>query len=385
MCILEENRSQRLGIFAFYDAYGIVDGYVKKLLEGLLPELSKLVIVINGGITFDSKQKLDRYTKNIFIRDNVGFDAGAYKDAFIKFLADENWEKWDEVVLFNDTFYAPIFPWRPVFDKMENQKEISFWGLSRYPGKRRNGEGLDYPSHIQSYFWVCRKKLILSHSFWKFWNTLEYPLSRRKATENFEIKLTTFFAQEKYTWMAYTDLFDNQIILQCEGSPYIDYACELLRELQFPVIKRKALTIINFYHAKRALDYIEKDTVYDEKLIYDHLQRLAYEDRIGTFNPVRLKEFYNKHKRIYIYGHGKIGKNVASYFEYRKWQYEGFIVSEKSSEEPNIFCYKEIEFRADDGIVLALGQKAFSEVYPQVKQSFCESQMFAPLRSVDCI
>ena len=49
-------------------------------------------------------------------------------------------------------------------------------------------------------------------------------------------------------------------------------------------------------------------------LIYKHLTRLAQENRIvALFNPIRLEMFCIEHKRIFIYGHGKIGTNLAEF------------------------------------------------------------------------
>ena len=85
----------RLGIFIFYDACGIVDQYVEVLLEGLLTVLNKLVIVINGNITNTSERKLRRYSANIFARENIGFDGGGYKDALLNLKENEKWEQWE--------------------------------------------------------------------------------------------------------------------------------------------------------------------------------------------------------------------------------------------------------------------------------------------------
>lgn len=174
--------TKRLGVFVFYDASGIVDDYVEELLKSLVDELNKLVIVVNGLITGMSKKKLKKYSNNIFLRENKGFDAGAYKDVFLNFLNEEDWEQWDEVILCNDTFYGPIFPWKIVFNKMYIYKNIGFWGLSRYPGDEIISDEEGYPNHIQSYFLVCRKNLITSSFFWEFWYSMDYPKTRLEAT-----------------------------------------------------------------------------------------------------------------------------------------------------------------------------------------------------------
>ena len=367
---------KRLGIFVFYDAVGKVDLYVEKLLQSILPELNKLVIVVNGKLLNEEKQKLKKYSSSIFIRENIGFDAGAYKDAFLFFLSDEDWEQWNEVVLFNDTFYGPIFPWNRVWRRMSGEKKASFWGLSRY--LKSNEKKCDYPNHIQSYFLVCRRELILSRYFWDFWKKLEYPMSRLEATENFEIYFSTYFEEKGFESIAYIDVCEAAKQFTSKGSLYYEKAYELLNTLQFPIVKRKALSVVNSIEAQQTLVYINEQTDYDIKFICVHLKRLAEENRIGLFNPIRLKHFYSTHKKIYIFGYGKYGKNVAAYFDYRNWIYEGFIVSEKHDDDPQIFCYSNVKFECTDGIILALGQKALNEVYPKVSQNLEPGQLFLP-------
>lgn len=368
--------AKRLGIFAFYDAFGIVDSYVEKLLDSTIAEVKKLIIVVNGNIIEDSRQKLSNYTTNIYIRENIGFDAGAYKDAFLHFLVEEDWNKWDEVLLFNDTFYGPVFPWKLIFEKMEKEKDLDFWGLTKHPGLC--GMKSKYPEHIQSYFLVFRKKLFLSPAFWSFWERLEYPQSRLMATENFEVKLTSYFGEQGFKYETYMDVCDCKIPFDYIGSIYYAKPYELLSVLKIPIIKRKALVINNFIEAQQALDYIKRFTNYNVNIIYNHLRRLSIENRVTPFNPIQLERFYDTHKKIYIYGYGKYGKNIATYFSYRKWKYEGFFVSDKVDNMPNVYSYHDISLTCDEGVILALGTKAFREVYPKVVQSLDFRQLFLP-------
>lgn len=375
---------KRLGIFVFYDASGIVDLYVQKLLGSLLLELNKLVIVVNGKITDESRQKLEVYSNSIFIRENKGFDAGAYKEVFLKFMVNEEWQQWDEILLFNDTFYGPIFSWDIIFKRMQREENIDFWGLSRYEGDIICNERNGYPSHIQSYFLVCRKRLTSSPFFEKFWNSFDYTISRGEATEQFEIRFTTYFTEKGFHGKAYMDVCDKRIDMKPGCIPYIHYPCELLSELQFPVIKRTAITMDNFIKAGQALEYIEKNTEYDIDLIFGHLERLIQEGRIAAlFNPLQLEAFCNAHNRIFIYGHGKFGKNLAEFFDYKGWNYEGFLVSEKFESETDVFIYHNTEFFLDDGIILALGRKACQEVYLMVKNNLDKSQLFLPYYTCD--
>ena len=73
---------KRLAIFVFYDFQGIVDKYVEYLLYELIKVVKELVIISNGSLSEEAKQIFSRYSNRVYERENKGFDAGAYKDAF---------------------------------------------------------------------------------------------------------------------------------------------------------------------------------------------------------------------------------------------------------------------------------------------------------------
>lgn len=370
----------RIGIFAFYDEKGHVDKYVDVLLSSIQKVIQKLVIVVNGQIEEESYINLKKYTKDIFVRNNYGYDGGAYKDVLTKFLIGEEWKYWDEIVLFNDTFYAPLYSWEDVFESM-NSDNLDFWGLSRHPGGgRKLSTGKDIPSHIQGYFVVCKSTLFLSLPWKKFWKNLVYPTSYWDAVEKFEIYFTTYFINHGFYAGAYTD--KTKIKMEKGENPYTHYIEELVKNYKFPVIKRKVICLEHLTEAKKTLKYIKENTNYNINLICDHIQRLYRQGRvnpIAPFNALQLEQFYHTHNRIFIYGHGAYGKGISEYFEYKNWKYEAFIVSERKELDEDVVVYQNMKFMLKDGIVLALGKEAFSEVYLKVKNDLPDDQLCYPL------
>lgn len=96
------------------------------------------------------------------------------------------------------------------------------------------------------------------------------------------------------------------------------------------------------------------------------------------FDQDKLEIFYRTHKNIYIYGHGQYGKGMATYFEYRKWKYKAFIVTQNTENNADLLVYKDIHFEKEDGVILALCEAAFTEVYPKIKGELDESQLYYP-------
>lgn len=76
------NQMKRIGIFLFYDAKGIVDEYKVYLLYSLKTVLSDLIIVVNGRICDDGLAVLRRFSEDIYIRDNIGFDGGVQRGTY---------------------------------------------------------------------------------------------------------------------------------------------------------------------------------------------------------------------------------------------------------------------------------------------------------------
>ena len=105
-------------------------------------------------------------------RENVGFDVWGYKEAIEKIGFDKLAE-YDEVILLNYTFFAPIFPFSELFEWSEKQ-DVDFWGISDHAEIKPNpytGTGI-LPKHIQSHFIAIRKSLLVSHEFQDYWKNM---------------------------------------------------------------------------------------------------------------------------------------------------------------------------------------------------------------------
>ena len=108
----------------------------------------------------------------MFFRENIGFDAGAYKDALCQLIGWDKVLEYDELVLLNDSFFVPFVPMQAIFSEMK-KKECDFWGLTKY-NKRVDREGKTvFPEHLQSFFLVVRKSLLHSSCFADFWNEMQ--------------------------------------------------------------------------------------------------------------------------------------------------------------------------------------------------------------------
>lgn len=367
---------KRMAVFVLYDFEGKVERYVEYLLKSLSTVVEKMIVVSNGNLGMQEKAKIEVLTEYIYERDNKGLDAGAYKDVFTAYVKNKEWEKWDEVILLNDSFYGPMYPWQEVFEKMDYQ-DVDFWGMTKVNELIREDEPI-IPTYIQSYFIAVRKKMLCSDVFHFFWDKMDYPKDLYDAVVNFEMKFTDYFSKFNYKYLTYTDVMENNYITS-RTSPYISYTLELLATTRMPLVKRKALTIDNFENARNTIKYISAYTEYDVELIKSHMIRLDSNHKLAPYGYMEIDDFCKRNPKIYIYGHGKYGHLVESYFRWRSHNYEKFIVTTKAeSDGENVISYSDLKVDDQTGILLAVGKKNLDQILPIVAKDISASQLLVP-------
>lgn len=369
----------KLGIVVLYDARGTVDRYMEALFSSLQSQIQEYIIVINGFINDEYLNKLKHYTTKIYIRENIGFDAGAYKDVFLEIIPRSIWKSYDEIVLMNDTFFGPVTPMEDIW-KLFDTDSADFWGITRHP-KQVLQDGSIVDSHIQSYFIVIKSRLIKSRCFLEFWERLSYPQTYQEAVEDFEIRFTVFCEEKGFHGKSLMDFMEGGVLKENTENPCF-HSYELLKEFHVPFLKKKFLNLESPIYANMmdALEYIERETDYNTDLIWENLFRLSSEDRNwSAFSYYEIEKFYLEHTRIYIYGAGKYAQNMRRYFQYRRWNYECFLVSDHADEFQNCKNFRDVNIAPGDGIIMALGRKAFNEVYPAIKYKVDETQLMLPV------
>lgn len=186
---------RRLGIFSFYDNDGIVDSYIEFLLDEMLTVVDKLIVTVNGQVNEQGKGILQRYTEDLLIRENRGFDAGAYRDVIVDVLGERIGD-WDEVVLCNDTFFGPFVPMKQIFSEM-GQKNVDFWGLDY------SNNGIYY--NLFGYFLVFGQRIIRDGVLTSFFRDRIDPHERDKLdiVGKFEMGIFRYMEHQGYSYGTY--------------------------------------------------------------------------------------------------------------------------------------------------------------------------------------
>ena len=274
---------RRLGVFVTYDSEGVIDNYIPYLLADICQNLEHLVIVCNGHVNKEGLTKLGRFTDDVYIRDNIGYDAGAIKDVLYNLYGWDNVYKFDELVLFNDSFFGPLYPFKEVFDDMD-VRDLDYWGLIEQVDLSFD-EYRQVLSHFQSYFTVVKNRLLKSLDYREFWDTMPELNTFYDAVVKYELITKSFFQERGYSSEAYIGFSslapygvttENELIFTYE-MPY-----ETVILCNNPIIKRKAFTSDNKSILKSTnaegyaalMEHIDKRTNYDVDMIWDHILRI---------------------------------------------------------------------------------------------------------------
>lgn len=371
----------RLGIFCFYDREGIVDDYIDYLLHQLCKCINYLIIVINGSVNNDGMIKLSKYADEMHIRENKGFDGGAYRDIIVNVLCINRLQMYDELVLCNDTFFGPFVPLESIFNDMEN-KEVDFWGLNYSYNNIQN--------HLQSYFLVFRKKIIDDPRFFNYFRDNINALTEdiRDIYSDFETGLFYYLIFHKYLYGVYA-----------KDNPFNIYQASNLciKECNVPIMKKVAFSPKWFIRNNilDSLNYLYRNNLYNLDLILKNVKRVYCLEfnklEIEKFNPgvrdikrveydvskINISDIYKyflTDKKLYIYGLGSYSKRISKIIEIYNGRIEGYIVSDNQINNPDynnklkVYKLSELTNALNIVIIVALDKSHTNEVKSYLKE-----------------
>ncbi len=331
----------RVAIFSFYDKEGIVDDYVIYLLDELLTVTDRLIVMVNGFVDKENMHKLQKKTKEVIVRENAGYDAGAYKDAITNVIGRNLLAQCDELILCNDTFYGPFLPLKTIWEKME-RKKCDFWGM--------NYLDCELLPHIDSYFMVFKQSVLKTGFLYDYFcNMIDSKANDLdEIIALFEAGLTIYLLDKGFKPAAYAE--KNRLSV---------YECSylLMTEYNFPIIKKKCFSPrfnVQLGCMKQAVEYVEKNTCYNIELILKNAWRIygitiddinrqykgtnQYREYQCTADLTRreLRKFVTEEKEIYIYGTGFWGKRIFHLYLCGRKNFKGFVVSDNIEETRSV-------------------------------------------------
>lgn len=364
----------RIAIYSIYSPIEELHEYVKFAITSLKKVTDRIIVVVNGRLNAMGQSVItNELNCELIIRENKGFDGGAYKDVILNYLGQTDWTSVEYLILSNDTFFGPFWPWEGYFDEM-NSREVDFWGLSKYKESECFALGGVVPEHLQGYFLVINSTILKSDCFLSFWETMRELQDYNLAIKNFEIRFTTFFKENGFKYLSFLDKDGENEYLEPSKCIYFSALYEITKDYRFPVLKRKVCHAL-IHGIYEELEYIKNNTNYDVSFIenYFNLERC-----IRGINPFELVSFVETHDDIYIYGAGNLGRQLEENLAFMGVYNVTFVVSETAETSKNMLLFSDLKMNSNDGMILALNKKNLSEVIDNVRERVSENQILVP-------
>lgn len=261
-----EKKAKRLGVLRMLDTTGVVDEYVYTLLDGMRKVTDERMVFCAKKTDPKTIEKLAAYATCVYCYDNEKFADGC-------FVTECNYKimsRFDEVIIFDDTLYGPVYPLEDAFISMRGLN-VDFWGLTRRYEKV-TPEGYPIPGGLQGYFLVLEKSVLQSGTFAQYWE------GARDGSHFMEL-LIRALEYAGFHWDSYLDTSVAKGRFPDENfDPTIWFALDLLKRQQAPFVCTKAIANTYFLPGgdeipRLTFEYLRDHTDYDTDLIWQHLLR----------------------------------------------------------------------------------------------------------------
>lgn len=249
---------KRICLFAGYDKNGLIDDYVIYYLK----EMAKIADVYYYG-DFEPKEgeldKISSYVKASYAKRHKKYDYGSWQE-LCNIIGWSNIQKYDQLILANDSCYGPLFPIHEVFDEM-GKKQVDFWGLSC---------GRGYHIHLQSYFLVFDKTILKSTHLLDFLNEVKVQPSLREVCDLYEDRITFYLRKQGFKYASYVPYGDFVV------HPYYE-TWRSIKDKRFPFLKVKVFDgVVGYDRKPNWRSFLRKYTDYDVSLIENNLKNRGY-------------------------------------------------------------------------------------------------------------
>lgn len=175
---------KRLVCYAHFDAKGEVRPFVLHALQMMRPLCEDLVFISNSPVTDHDQTLLSSSCSHLIINNNTGYDFYMWKLG----LESVDLSIYNEVVLMNSSVFGPLFDMGEAFQQME-LISCDFWGIT---------ECFQMQPHLQTYFLVFSRKVIVSEAFKSFWRSVLPYTNKMQVIQSYEVGLTQWLVESGF-------------------------------------------------------------------------------------------------------------------------------------------------------------------------------------------
>lgn len=236
---------RRTAIFAAFFPKGRIPDATLCYLRGLKSVADNIILVANCPVFPGEESKLKGLVRHALFRHHGGYDFYSYKLGWekAKALGLLDPSTCEEVILANDSCYAPVFPFAETFGTMSGRR-CDFWGLTA-----NVGFGVE---HVQSFFYVFRCPVLESGALDRFMEDIVIVEGRWNIVQRYELGLTQALARAGHSW----DTLVPRDFLSKRGTIPTKCILETMRGFHMPLVKVKAMNGEMLDKRSDVLDFI---------------------------------------------------------------------------------------------------------------------------------
>ena len=217
-----------LAVFASFDKDSVVHPYVIYYLREL-SKVADIIFVTDNFLGGDEIEKVKKFTVAQICQKHGEYDFGSYKRGYLYALNERMLDKYDRLILCNDSVFGPFYPFKSI---ISNFRDCDFWGVFKHLKQGRVAE------HIQSYFMCFEREVYLSKVFQDFMLSIEKEDDKQKIINKYEIGLSQVLLRAGFVCKALMEDKVNQT-----------HSNDALRIIEncFPFLKRSLFDNRYFY------------------------------------------------------------------------------------------------------------------------------------------
>jgi len=171
------SNKEKLCLFAHFDNKNEIAEYVIDSVKKISDLGFNIIFTTTSEKIADSElKKISKYCSKIIIKENIGYDFGSWTKGF---EAVEDINKYQELMLINDSFYGPLFDLAKVMAEMSSKYDM--WGIN---------DTYEQKYHIQSFFMVFNRKIIESGLLTEFFRSFTPIFNKYDLVKTCEVGLS---------------------------------------------------------------------------------------------------------------------------------------------------------------------------------------------------
>jgi|GEM_PF-5671078 len=266
---------KRICFVAGYDKDGTIQPYVIHYLNAL-SELADVYYMADCYMEPMELKKIAPYVKYAKAERHGEYDFGSWKK-LLQHVHPDIVEQYDELIITNDSIFAPIQPLAPIFKSFDNAR-VDFWGMTL--------NDLPQP-HIQSYFVVFKRTVLREGTLFRFLESVKKQDNVDAVVATYEIPLTQVLAKQRFKFGALCEGLPTTT--SKHSNPTVHWKTLLLAGN--PILKIKVFTE-TFFSKERIDDWEQVLTTvsnYPPTLVQTHLNHLGVD---VSSNGLMKRQFY---------------------------------------------------------------------------------------------